>query len=62
MPLVHVVWFPQELDAKRRVAKGMMEVLVKELQCPPQAVDVVFHDTPRENFSHAGVLRVDEQK
>ena len=56
MPVVHVVWFPHDTDTKRRVAQGITETLVKEIPCPPEVVDIIFHDNPAENFAHGGVL------
>lgn len=59
MPVVTVeMWPGRDDDAKRRIAKGITEVFVRE-GVPGEAVTVVMHETPKNNWAQAGKLHSD---
>lgn len=62
MPTVHVVWKPRDTQTKRKVAERFLQTLVDEAKCPPEAVHIMFHDTPPENFLDAAVLNMETKK
>jgi 4-oxalocrotonate tautomerase len=54
MPIVHVyVWKGFSREAKKKVIGGMTKVLC-ELGIPAQAVEVIIHDVPKEDWGVAG--------
>jgi 4-oxalocrotonate tautomerase len=54
MPIVHVyMWSGLSREAKARIIKGITKVF-KELGIPGQAVEVVIHEVPRENWGVGG--------
>ncbi|MBC7131248.1 tautomerase family protein [Candidatus Bathyarchaeota archaeon] len=54
MPLVHVyVWKGFSEDAKRKVIDGVTRVFV-ELGVPAEAVEVLVHEVPKENWGVGG--------
>ncbi len=54
MPLVHVyVWKGFSNEAKKRVIEGITK-LFAEMNIPPQAVEVIIHEVPKENWGIGG--------
>jgi 4-oxalocrotonate tautomerase len=54
MPIVHVyMWSGLSREAKARIIKGITKVF-EELGIPGQAVEVVIHEVPRENWGVGG--------
>ena len=54
MPLVHVyVWSGFSEDAKRKVISGITDVFTK-LGVPREAVEVLIHEVPKENWGLGG--------
>lgn len=54
MPIVHVyVWKGFSKEAKKKVIAGMTKVFV-DLGVPAEAVEVVVHDIPMENWGVGG--------
>ncbi|MEM2913629.1 MAG: 2-hydroxymuconate tautomerase family protein [Candidatus Bathyarchaeia archaeon] len=54
MPIVHVyVWSGFSSEAKRKVIAGVTNVFA-ELDIPPEAVEVVIHEVPKENWGIGG--------
>ncbi len=54
MPIVHVyVWDGFSNEAKRKVIGGVTKVF-SDLGVPSEAVDVVIHEIPRENWGVGG--------
>jgi 4-oxalocrotonate tautomerase len=59
MPVVTVeMWPGRDDDAKRRIAKGITDVFERE-NVPREAVTVVMHETPKNNWAHGGKLHSD---
>jgi 4-oxalocrotonate tautomerase len=54
MPIVHVyMWSGVSREAKEKIIKGITKVF-EELGIPGQAVEVVIHEVPRENWGVRG--------
>jgi 4-oxalocrotonate tautomerase len=54
MPIVHVyMWSEVSRKAKEKIIKGITKVF-EELGIPGQAVEVVIHKVPRENWGVGG--------
>ncbi|MEM1619637.1 MAG: tautomerase family protein [Fervidicoccaceae archaeon] len=54
LPLVHVyLWTGASTEAKRRIIAGITKVFA-ELGIPPEAVEVLVHELPKENWGVAG--------
>lgn len=54
MPIVHVnVWKGFSNEAKKKVIEGITKVFI-ELGVPAEAVEVVIHEIPMENWGAAG--------
>ncbi|HHC19137.1 MAG TPA: 4-oxalocrotonate tautomerase [Euryarchaeota archaeon] len=54
MPLVHVyVWKGFSNEAKKRVIEGITK-LFAEMNIPPQAVEIIIHEVPKENWGIGG--------
>lgn len=54
MPLVHVyVWKGLSNEAKKKVIEGITK-LFGEMDIPPQAVEVIIHEVPKENWGIGG--------
>jgi len=56
MPIVHVyMWSGRPREVKERIVKGITRVF-EELGIPREAVEVVIHEVPRENWGVGGEL------
>ncbi|MBS7655653.1 tautomerase family protein [Candidatus Bathyarchaeota archaeon] len=54
MPIVHVnVWKGFSSEAKKKVIEGITKIFI-ELGIPAEAVEVVIHEVPMENWGVAG--------
>ncbi|MEM4576125.1 MAG: tautomerase family protein [Candidatus Nezhaarchaeales archaeon] len=54
MPVVHVyVWSSFSEDAKKRVIVGITDVF-SEMGIPREAVEILIHETPKENWGIGG--------
>ncbi len=57
MPIVRIELFSgRGKEIKKRIAEEITEVLVKNLDIPPEAVIIIFDDIERHNFAQAGRL------
>jgi 4-oxalocrotonate tautomerase len=62
MPIVHVyVWSGMSREAKEKIIKGITKVF-EELGIPRQAVEVVIHEVPKENWGVGGELASEKFK
>lgn len=60
MPIVHVyLWTGRSAAEKKQVIEGMTKVLTG-LKIPPEAVEVVIHDIPKENWGVGGCPACDK--
>ena len=54
MPVVHVyVWSGFSNEAKRRTVAGITKVFT-DMGIPREAVEVIIHEVPKENWGVAG--------
>jgi 4-oxalocrotonate tautomerase len=54
MPVVHVyVWTGFSNEAKRKVILGITRVFA-ETGVPPEAVEIIIHEIPKENWGVGG--------
>lgn len=57
MPLIHVHMYEgKNLDQKRQLVSAVTQAVVRSLDCPPEAVRIVIHENPKQNFAAAGIL------
>ena len=57
MSFIHVNMFEgRTVDQKRKMVAAMTEAVVKSLEIKPEAVHIIIHELPKQNFSTAGVL------
>ncbi len=62
MPVVQVEMLEgRTVDQKRAMVKEVTDVIVKTLNCPPEAVKIIIREMKPEHLGEAGVLRSDEQ-
>ncbi|MCC6011134.1 MAG: tautomerase family protein [Desulfurococcaceae archaeon] len=56
MPIVHVyMWSGLSKETKARIVKNITRVF-EDLGTPAHAVEVIIHETPRENWALGGEL------
>jgi len=57
MPFIHVNMFEgRTVDQKRKMVAAMTEAVTKSLEIKPEAVHIIIHEMPKQNFSTAGIL------
>ena len=57
MPILRLEMHPgRTLDQKRAFAREVTRVTSETLNCPPDSVDVVISEVPREHWAKAGQL------
>lgn len=60
MPTLHLEMHPgRTLEQKRAFVREVTRVTVETLACPPESVDVVITEVPREHWSKGGKLVAD---
>ena len=60
MPIVSIELIEgRSVDQKREMAKKITETIVEITKIPRDAVEIIFHDMKREDYSKAGVLATD---
>ncbi len=61
MPTVHLEMLPgRTLDQKRAFVREVTRVTVETLTCPPESVDVLITEYPKDAWAKAGVLISDK--
>lgn len=59
MPSVHVyIWPGRTKEEKKHIACGMTRVL-SEIRISAEAVEVIIHEVPKENWAKGGELACD---
>jgi 4-oxalocrotonate tautomerase len=54
MPIVHVyVWKGVSNEAKKKIIAGITKVFA-EIDIPPEAVEVLIHDVPKDDWGIGG--------
>jgi len=62
MPIIHVyMWSGVSKEAKAKIIKGVTKVF-EELGIPPQGVEVVIHEVPKENWGIRGEQASESEK
>ena len=60
MPVVTVeLWEGRTLDQKRALVRAITDAMVEHAGARPDALHVILHEVPLENWARAGVLGVD---
>ena len=60
MPVVTVeMWEGRTIEQKRRLVKAITEAMVEHADARPDALHVIIHDVPPQNWGLAGVLGPD---
>ncbi len=60
MPTLHLEMHPGRTpEQKRAFVTEVTRVVVETLTCPPESVDVVITEVPREHWAKAGKLMSD---
>lgn len=60
MPVVTVELFEgRTSEQKRALCKAITEAMVEHADARPDALHVILHEIPRENWARAGVLASD---
>jgi 4-oxalocrotonate tautomerase len=61
MPILRLEMHPgRTQDQKRAFVQEVTRVAVETLGCPPESVDVVISEVPREHWAKAGKLIADK--
>jgi 4-oxalocrotonate tautomerase len=61
MPTLHLEMHPgRTLDQKRDFVREVTRVTVETLVCPPESVDVLITEVPREAWAKGGILIADK--
>jgi 4-oxalocrotonate tautomerase len=57
MPMIHVELFEgRSIEQKREFVDVITRETCRILKCEPAAVDIIFLDTKKSNWAHAGKL------
>ena len=60
MPVVTVeMWPGRSVEQKRKLTKAITEAMIEHADAKPDALHVIIHEVPLENWARAGVLGVD---
>ena len=60
MPILRIDLHPgKTLEQKRALVEGLTGVVVEVLACPPDVVEIILAETPKEAWSVAGKLKSD---
>ena len=60
MPVVTVeMWPGRSVEQKRKLTKAITDAMIEHADAKPDALHVIIHEVPLENWARAGVLGVD---
>jgi 4-oxalocrotonate tautomerase len=60
MPVITVqMWQGQSVENKRRMARGITEVLAPFMNNRPESIHIVFQEVPLESWASGGQLSAD---
>ena len=63
MPMIRVaMWSGISAELKINLAKGITDVIVKNVKCPVQAVTIIFDEIPKDNWAIGGEFYSDIYK
>lgn len=62
MPVVTVqMWEGRSPEQKRRLLRALTDAMVEHADARPEALHIVIHEIPRENWGSASTLGVDRR-
>lgn len=60
MPLIHMYMWPgRTKEQKLKMIKGITKVMT-DMKIPAEAVEIVIHEVPKENWAEGGELACDK--
>jgi 4-oxalocrotonate tautomerase len=60
MPVVTVeMWEGRSLEQKRSLVRAITEAMIEHAEARPDALHVILHEIPHENWGRGGELGVD---
>ncbi|WP_347557908.1 tautomerase family protein [Robbsia sp. KACC 23696] len=60
MPILQIDMHPgKTLTQKRELVQGITRAVVDALACPPELVEIIIRETPKDAWSVAGTLKSD---
>jgi 4-oxalocrotonate tautomerase len=60
LPVVTIeLWEGRTVDQKRRLVRAVTDAMVEHAGARPDALHVIIHEVPKENWGLAGVLGPD---
>lgn len=60
MPTLHLDMLPgRSVEQKREFVREVTKVTAQTLACPPESIDILIHEVPRDGWAKAGKLMVD---
>lgn len=60
MPILRLEMHPgRTLEQKREFVREVTRVTAQTLACPPESVDILISEVPRDAWAKAGTLRAD---
>ena len=60
MPTLHLEMLPgRTVEQKRAFVREVTEVTAQTLACPPESVEILITEIPRDAWAKAGKLRAD---
>ena len=60
MPVVTIeLWEGRTVDQKRKLVRAVTDAMVEHAGARPDALHVIIHEVPKENWGLAGVLGPD---
>lgn len=58
MPILRFEMHPgKTLEQKRELVQGITRVVVETLACPPEVVEIILTEIPKDSWSVAGKLK-----
>jgi 4-oxalocrotonate tautomerase len=62
MPIVRVeMWEGRTLEQKRRLARGLTDLIAEVVDCDPETVRILITDYARQDWAVGGVLEADRE-
>jgi 4-oxalocrotonate tautomerase len=53
------MWPGRSVEQKRKLTKAITDAMIEHADAKPDALHVIIHEVPLENWARAGVLGVD---
>lgn len=63
MPVVQInLYEGKSAEAKKKIVVAVTEAFVKSMGIKPEAVQIIIHELPKENFSTGGILNSERKE